>query len=150
MDYIFPCLIGTLVIPTIIGEVCILYEKYYTKHPKDKASYSSHSSNVYKSPVSGREICYKTHGDINSSKKIVYLHGLLGSRLEYWGKERSIEESDSFVITIDRPGHGFSTHHTNRTYLDFSNDIVELIDHLNIKEFSVIGWSSGAWYIYIY
>lgn len=50
------------------------------------------------------------------------------------------------IIVIIRPGYGSSTSNVNISYKNFSHDVVELLDHLRLKQVSVIGYSLGGAY----
>lgn len=50
------------------------------------------------------------------------------------------------LISIDRPGRGLSDFKENRTILDWSDDVIELAEHLNIQKFAVLGGSGGSPY----
>lgn len=47
-------------------------------------------------------------------------------------------------ISTDRPGHGLSDPHPNRTLLGWADDVRELADHLRVEKFNVLGWSAGG------
>ena len=46
----------------------------------------------------------------------------------------------------DRPGIGGSDPSPGRTILDWAADVGELMDHLEVETFSVMGWSMGGQY----
>lgn len=48
------------------------------------------------------------------------------------------------IITIDRPGHGFSDFNPTGSILDFAKDVMQLIKYLKIDTFSVAGMSAGS------
>ena len=50
------------------------------------------------------------------------------------------------IIVIIRPGYGSSTSKVKISYKNFSHDVVELLDHLQLKKVSVIGYSLGGAY----
>lgn len=50
------------------------------------------------------------------------------------------------LIAIDRPGYGLSTDQPNRTFGDWSTDVLSVADALAIERFGVIGWSTGGIY----
>jgi pimeloyl-ACP methyl ester carboxylesterase len=47
---------------------------------------------------------------------------------------------------LDRPGFGISDPKSNRTILDWADDVTEVVDFLKIEKFSVIGVSGGGAY----
>jgi pimeloyl-ACP methyl ester carboxylesterase len=103
----------------------------------------------------GRYLCYTEWGtrqsslpnDTTSIDGVIYLHGLAGSRLEYFGSH----DDDRYVITIDRPGYGFSSplpssvSHEDRFH-QVAKDIMQLADRLKLNRFVTLGWSSGGPY----
>lgn len=50
------------------------------------------------------------------------------------------------LITLDRPGYGFSNFQPKRRLLDWPQDVSELADALGIDRFAVIGFSAGGPY----
>ena len=79
-----------------------------------------------------------------SKKKIVILHGLLGS-LDNWitfGKKMSSENFE--VHLIDQRNHGKSFHSDEFSYSHMANDLKNYFDHHNIKIASIIGHSMGG------
>ena len=50
------------------------------------------------------------------------------------------------IIVIIRPGYGSSTSNKMISYKGFSQDVIELLDHLKLKKVSVIGYSLGGAY----
>jgi pimeloyl-ACP methyl ester carboxylesterase len=56
------------------------------------------------------------------------------------------EEPDLRIIGVDRPGIGSSTPHLYDDILDWTGDLVELCDVLDIDTFRVIGLSGGGPY----
>ena len=79
-----------------------------------------------------------------NKKKIVILHGLLGS-LDNWitfGKKMSSENFE--VHLIDQRNHGKSFHSDEFSYSHMANDLKNYFDHHNIKIASIIGHSMGG------
>ncbi|MHA1990571.1 MAG: alpha/beta fold hydrolase [Candidatus Hodarchaeales archaeon] len=95
----------------------------------------------------GRNLSYLDFGNINSNV-VFYCHGVPGSRLE--GLFLNVEpvRSKFRIISIDRPGMGYSDFQKKRTLLGFPDDLTELADHLNIQKFSILGGSGGGPYSY--
>jgi hypothetical protein len=91
-----------------------------------------------------------THGDDDDKEEeavLFYLHGLMGSRREFFGYRRDFAARHVRMIAVDRPGYGLSTYSPNRRCIaDFADDIVALADHLHVRRFAVVGWSSGGCY----
>ncbi len=80
----------------------------------------------------------------SSNKKIIILHGLLGS-LDNWitfGKKISLEGFE--VHLIDQRNHGKSFHSNEFNYTHMADDIKKYLDHHNIKFASILGHSMGG------
>ena len=75
-----------------------------------------------------------------------YFHGLLGSRLESNFDSQSSLVHGVLFISVDRPGYGLSTYSPKRGYLDFVQDIEELLNYLALPKVLAIGFSSGGPY----
>ncbi len=56
------------------------------------------------------------------------------------------EQHDLRIIGVDRPGIGFSTPHLYSNILDWTGDLAELCDVLDIDTLRVIGLSGGGPY----
>lgn len=90
-----------------------------------------------------RHLCYAEYGDHNGFP-VVYFHGSQSSRLEMHYDLTFAIDNSIRIITIDRPGHGMSHFNNKGSIMHFANDVIELMDFLKIKKFSVIGMSAGA------
>lgn len=75
-----------------------------------------------------------------------YFHGLLGSRLESNFDAQSSLVHGVLFISVDRPGYGLSTYSPKRSYLDFVQDVEQLLNYLALPKVLVIGYSSGGPY----
>jgi pimeloyl-ACP methyl ester carboxylesterase len=75
---------------------------------------------------------------------ILYCHGSQSSRLEVHYDLSFATENNLRIITIDRPGHGLSDFNPSGTILSFAQDVKQLVNHLNIDKFSVVGMSAGS------
>ena len=94
----------------------------------------------------GRVLAYAEHGH-PSGEPVFFFHGTPGSRL-FHHPDRSIATSLSArIITIDRPGFGFSDFKPGRTLLDWPEDVVELANALHIDRFAIAGISGGGPYV---
>lgn len=73
---------------------------------------------------------------------VVYLHGILGSRLEAFvgGEPRH------HVIAIDRPGYGFSDPLPRPSFLGFATDLEAVLDQLDVERCILFGGSAGSPY----
>jgi pimeloyl-ACP methyl ester carboxylesterase len=93
----------------------------------------------------GRTLAYTDIG-APDGPVVLYFHGAPGSRLELVGQSEEFLTAGVRVITPDRPGYGGSSPSPGRTTADWAADVVELVDHLGIERFAVMGLSSGGPY----
>jgi esterase len=80
----------------------------------------------------------------SSHKKIIILHGLLGS-LDNWitfGKK--ISNKGFEVHLVDQRNHGKSFHSNEFSYEYMANDLKNYFNHFNIEKASIIGHSMGG------
>jgi len=91
----------------------------------------------------GRTLGFAEYGDPNGLV-VLNFHGGAGSRLERPADESILAELGIRYISTDRPGHGLSTVQTDRKLLDWPEDIQQLVDHLGIQIFHVLGWSAAG------
>jgi len=90
-----------------------------------------------------RVISYAAFGDL-TGRAVFYFHGFPGSRLEAARFHEVASANHCRLISIDRPGMGYSSLDKKRTLLSFAADLVKVADHLQIDKFSLIGHSGGA------
>ncbi len=94
----------------------------------------------------GRRLSFAEFGDPRGSA-IVWMHGTPGARRQIPIEARRFaEEHDIRIIGVDRPGIGSSTPHLYQNILDWTGDLVELCDVLDIDKLHVIGLSGGGPY----
>lgn len=87
---------------------------------------------------------YEIHQNSQSSQiPLVFIHGLFGSLSNLGMLARAFQQSHS-VVQIDLRNHGHSAHDKEMNYFDMANDVLETLDYLNIKKFSVVGHSMGG------
>jgi len=91
----------------------------------------------------GRRLQYAEYGDPNG-KPVIHLHGVLGCRYERHPDDVSTKSLGVRLIVPDRPGYGLSEFVAGRGYLDFADDLLQLIDHLDIEQCFIMGLSVGA------
>lgn len=91
----------------------------------------------------GRELAWTEFGD-REGASIVAFHGSPGSGYDFSGLSEIAAGKGVRLIAVDRPGYGLSTFDPARTYESCAHDIGELVDHLGIDRFVVIGHSSGG------
>jgi pimeloyl-ACP methyl ester carboxylesterase len=75
---------------------------------------------------------------------VILLHGGFGSS-EVWGFEVPFLMKTHRVIVVDSRGHGRSTRSDQPfTYDLMASDVFKLLDQLNIRKVSIVGWSDGG------
>jgi pimeloyl-ACP methyl ester carboxylesterase len=77
---------------------------------------------------------------------IVNAHGGLACRLDVAAADAVAVESGVRLISPDRPGVGLSDPQPGRTVLDWTRDVAELLDQIDVDRFAVMGWSMGGQY----
>lgn len=94
---------------------------------------------------SGRLLGYHTSGPLNGTP-VLYIHGHPDSGLTITGQleSRVARELNIRWIGPDRPGVGLSTPYDTQTVLDYPSDIQSLIEHLDLKEYYILGTSGGT------
>lgn len=86
---------------------------------------------TYRAREGGRENLLLIHGNMTSSKHYDVLIEKLDSKFN--------------IVAVDLRGFGGSTYHTKiKSIKDFSDDVKLFIDELGLKDFSIIGWSTGG------
>ena len=90
-----------------------------------------------------RKLGFAEYGDKNGFP-IVYCHGSQSSRLEMHYDLSFALTHHLRIITIDRPGHGISDFNPSGSILGFAQDVIQLMNHLAIQSFSVVGMSAGS------
>jgi pimeloyl-ACP methyl ester carboxylesterase len=93
----------------------------------------------------GRWLCYAEYG-YPAGKPVIYTHGAPGSRLCRYPDESIARSLNARIIVPDRPGYGFSEYQPGRKLLDWTNDLLQLVDALKIEKFAIYGFGSGGPY----
>lgn len=83
------------------------------------------------------------HQISGQGQPLVLLHGLFGS-LENLGGIRRELEGQYQIIAVDLPDHGRSGHTTAFSYQDYSQQVLQLLDSLDVKKAVVLGHSMGG------
>tara|TARA_R110002126_G_scaffold239409_1_gene382628 strand:- start:55103 stop:55969 length:867 start_codon:yes stop_codon:yes gene_type:complete len=91
----------------------------------------------------GRQLGYAEYGD-SAGHPVFYFQGSPGSRLQAADFHALACVQHYRLLSVDRPGMGLSSFNTRHTILNWANDISELADALDIKQFSIIAHSGGA------
>jgi pimeloyl-ACP methyl ester carboxylesterase len=93
----------------------------------------------------GRSMGYAQYGTPDGFP-VVNAHGGLACRLDVAAADPVATETGIRLISPDRPGVGLSDPKPDRTVLDWAHDVAELLDHLDVDRFAVMGWSMGGQY----
>lgn len=83
---------------------------------------------------------FQRHGQ---GEPLVILHGLLGT-LENWSTQVKALSAHFDVIAADLRNHGRSPHADEMNYTAMSQDLLELLDHLQLKRINLMGHSMGG------
>lgn len=93
----------------------------------------------------GRMLSISMFGDPDGTP-VLYVHGVGSSRLEAAIGEEAAASNSLRIISVDRPGYGLSTPDPHGTFLQFSKDIDEVMNHFEIQRCSLIGVGCGGPY----
>lgn len=94
----------------------------------------------------GRRLTFSAAGSPGGFP-VLHFHGAVGSPLWHSRELRGlIHDLDLHYVMVDRPGFGGSTPGPGRTVAGFAQDVEQLVDHLGIRRFGVVGVSAGAPY----
>jgi len=85
-------------------------------------------------------------GDPQAPRSLLFMHGFPGSWLQAKFLEEHLSDHDARVISIDRPGYGHSPPINRNRLPTFFNQLQDLLEHLQVKDFGSIGVSGGAPY----
>ncbi len=88
-------------------------------------------------------LAYSRFGAGNGSN-VVILHGLLGSKRNWFGIGKSLADLGFHVLLIDLRNHGESEWSDKHTYFDLAEDVKKLVEEQGIANCSVIGHSMGG------
>lgn len=93
----------------------------------------------------GRTLAYLVVGD-PAGPVVLHHHGGLMSAGDIVPLAPAAQARGIRLVAADRPGIGGSTLVTGRTLLDGADDARALLDHLEVEECRVLGWSMGGPY----
>jgi pimeloyl-ACP methyl ester carboxylesterase len=95
-------------------------------------------------PVNGLKMYYEIHGS-GSGGPLVLLHGSYMSIPSNWAEWIRELSKTRKVIAVEMQGHG-RTADINRdfSYENLADDIAAMLDHLNIKQVDLLGYSMGG------
>jgi pimeloyl-ACP methyl ester carboxylesterase len=95
----------------------------------------------------GRRIAFQTFGD-PWGRPLFFFHGSPASRLEGEFLDASAAAHHIRLIAVDRPGMGCSDPQPGRRLLDWPSDVSAVARELRLNRFLVMGFSTGALYVY--
>lgn len=91
--------------------------------------------------INGIDIYYEVYGE---GDPLLLLHGGLANGT-YWANQIPAFAQDYQVIVMDSRGHGRSSFDdTPISYDLMSSDVLTLLDHLEIPQTDLVGWSDGG------
>lgn len=77
---------------------------------------------------------------------LLHFHGFCSSRLEGGLLHQDATHHGLAVLSVDRPGHGGSTHNPQQTVASVAEDAIELLDRLQLETVIIQGVSGGSPY----
>ncbi len=80
---------------------------------------------------------------IGSGEPIILLTGFAGDS-GFWRRASEMLSSEFDVITIDNRGAGRTQYGGDFTMDDLSKDVISLLDHLDLMDVNIVGWSMGS------
>ncbi|MHA1307256.1 MAG: alpha/beta fold hydrolase [Candidatus Heimdallarchaeota archaeon] len=92
-----------------------------------------------------RKLGYSIYGDPGGFP-MLFFHGWPGTRLDISCLTSIAKEHKVKIIGIDRPGMAYSTFQNRRKISDWPSDVLALINHLKLDEYSILAFSTGAFY----
>jgi len=93
----------------------------------------------------GRRLGFVEYGD-PTGFAVVNCHGGLACRLDVAAAHPVARDAGIRLISPDRPGVGCSDPKPGRTVADWATDVEDLMSHLDVDTFAVMGWSMGGPY----
>lgn len=85
----------------------------------------------------GRQLGYAQYGSPNG-KVVFLLHGLPGSRIEGAFFDDIAKQQGARIISMDRPGYGWSSPQPGRSLVDHAKDVQYLAEYLGFDEYGVL------------
>jgi pimeloyl-ACP methyl ester carboxylesterase len=91
----------------------------------------------------GRVLAFDDVGDPDGFP-VVYQPGWMFGRLGRHPDDTSAAQAGLRLVSLDRPGYGGSTPQAMRTMSGSVEDTEQLVDHVGIDRFALLGWSGGG------
>lgn len=102
---------------------------------------------AYFTTSDGINLYYEVNGE---GKSIVFIHGWTADNTSFAYQVESLSKEFK-IITYDLRGHGKSDRpHMGLTLNRFAMDLEELMEHLDLRDVVVVGWSMGSSIIFDY
>ena len=92
----------------------------------------------------GRSLAYAEWGD-RRGRPVVMFHGTPATRLQCPDADATVAAGVR-LITVDRPGYGWSDPKPGRSLLSWADDFAELHAQLDLPPCPLMGWSGGGPY----
>lgn len=110
---------------------------------QNQQSYHGHNFTIVAQPGEApRRIAYRRYG--NGGRTIVYCHESAGTSRLPPGTASLADQLGLSIIAPERPGSGFSDPLDHYNFNHTAADIAHLLQDLNIHEFHLLGYLSGA------
>lgn len=93
----------------------------------------------------GRRLAYQEFGD-RRGFPLFHCHSHGSSRLEATLFDAAAKRAGFRLVSIDRPGTGFSDFHSGGGPATFAQDVLILADNLDCRKFGVLAFGGGAAY----
>lgn len=93
-------------------------------------------------PVNGLSLAFDSYGDPDAPV-VVLLHGLGGSRSSWDGITESLAETYA-VYVLDMRGHGESDWPGSYSFEHMSDDVLDFLDIMDLRDVTIIGHSMGG------
>jgi pimeloyl-ACP methyl ester carboxylesterase len=94
-------------------------------------------------PVNGLEMYYEMHG--SGGTPLVLLHGSFMTINLNWSELLPILAEDRQVVAVELQGHGHTADIDREpTFEHFAGDVAALLDHLDIEQADILGYSLGG------
>jgi len=97
--------------------------------------FKSIESQVKKKKITSADhaISYQTWGNKKHKNILFFIHGT-GAHMRWWDPIAPQFSKDSYVIAIDLPGMGDSTHRENYSFASFAEAIIDILNHEELLE----------------
>ncbi len=91
----------------------------------------------------GRRLAYAEYG-AETGRPLILLHGTPGGRLQASIMDAAARQAGIRIIAPDRPGMGYSDPMPDLSFVGYAGDIVQLLEHLDMRRAVIAGISGGG------